>query len=354
MPVPVKNMLLEVDHIDIAYGATPVIKGVSFGLANGDIGCLLGPSGCGKTTLLRAIAGFERISKGKILIQHGVVSSGQLHLPAEKRRIGMVFQDFALFPHLSVADNIAFGIRKMKRKQRELRVDELLNLVGLGGYGGQYPHQLSGGQQQRVAIARAMAPRPNLLLMDEPFSSLDVELREQLVADIRKILKQEKITAILVTHDQFEAFTMADKIGVINQGRLEQWDTAYNLYHQPATRFVADFVGQGVMLAGTVLNPQQVETELGIIEGTVPDGWQKGCPVDVLVRPDDIVHDDQAERVAEVIDKRFRGADFLYTLRLNSGGRVMCLASSHHNHALGERIGIHHEVDHLVIFRRNP
>ena len=266
----------------------------------------------------------------------------------------MVFQDFALFPHLSVADNIAFGIRKMKRKQRELRVDELLNLVGLGGYGGQYPHQLSGGQQQRVAIARAMAPRPNLLLMDEPFSSLDVELREQLVADIRKILKQEKITAILVTHDQFEAFTMADKIGVINQGRLEQWDTAYNLYHQPATRFVADFVGQGVMLAGTVLNPQQVETELGIIEGTVPDGWQKGCPVDVLVRPDDIVHDDQAERVAEVIDKRFRGADFLYTLRLNSGGRVMCLASSHHNHALGERIGIHHEVDHLVIFRRNP
>lgn len=343
-------MLLDVNNINIAYGDTTIISDVSFSLSDGEIGCLLGPSGCGKTTLLRAIAGFEKVSKGKINIQHGVVSSSQLHVPPEKRRIGMVFQDFALFPHLNVADNVAFGITKMNKHARDKRVNELLQLVGLSDYSQQYPHQLSGGQQQRIAIARAMAPRPSLLLMDEPFSSLDVELREQLVPEIRGILKAEKITAILVTHDQFEAFAMADKIGVINQGKLEQLDTAYNLYHRPASRFVADFIGQGVMLHGTVLSDNQVETELGIIDGTVPQGCTKGCPVDVLVRPDDIVHDDDATVTAEVIDKRFRGADFLYTLRLSSGGQVLCLTPSHHDHHIGERIGIHHEIDHLVLF----
>ncbi|MDH5359923.1 MAG: ABC transporter ATP-binding protein [Gammaproteobacteria bacterium] len=345
-------MLLDVSNINIAYGETTIIHDVSFSLNDGEIGCLLGPSGCGKTTVLRAIAGFEKLNDGKISIQHGVVSSRQLHVPPEQRRIGMVFQDFALFPHLNVADNIAFGIIKMKKAARDKRVQELLQLVGLPGYGQQYPHQLSGGQQQRVAIARAMAPRPSLLLMDEPFSSLDVELREQLVPEIRDILRKEKITAILVTHDQFEAFSMADKIGVINQGRLEQLDSAYNLYHQPASRFVADFIGQGVMLKGTVLSDNQVETELGIIAGPVPTGCTKGCPVDLLVRPDDIVHDDDAEVTAEVIDKRFRGADFLYTLRLSSGGQVLCLTPSHHDHQIGERIGIHHEIDHLVVFPR--
>ncbi|MBD3670207.1 MAG: ABC transporter ATP-binding protein [Gammaproteobacteria bacterium] len=346
-------MLLKLDHIDIAYADVPVIRDVSLGLEDGDIGCLLGPSGCGKTTLLRAIAGFEKVKKGKIMIQHGVVSSPQLHVPPEKRRIGMVFQDFALFPHLNVADNISFGIRKMASRSRLNRVNELLRLVGLAGYGNQYPHQLSGGQQQRIAIARAMAPRPNLLLMDEPFSSLDVELREQLVAEIRSILKQEKITAILVTHDQYEAFTMADKIGVINGGQLEQWDTAYNLYHQPQSRFVADFIGQGVMMPGKVINSHQVDTELGVIDGKVPEGCEPGCPVDILVRPDDIVHDDHSKRVAEVVDKRFRGADFLYTLRLESGGVVLCLTPSHHDHAIGERIGIQHRIEHLVLFRRD-
>ena len=343
-------MLLDVSHINIAYGDTSIIHDVSFSLSDGEIGCLLGPSGCGKTTLLRAIAGFEKVSQGKICIQHGVVSTAQLHVPPEKRRIGMVFQDFALFPHLNVAENVAFGINKMPKKARDKRVDELLQLVGLSGYAGQYPHQLSGGQQQRIAIARAMAPRPSLLLMDEPFSSLDVELREQLVPEIRDIIKKEHITAILVTHDQFEAFAMADQIGVINQGKLEQLDSAYNLYHQPASRFVADFIGQGVMLNGKVLSNSEVETELGIIVGKTPDGCQAGCPVDVLVRPDDIVHDDDARVTAEVIDKRFRGADFLYTLRLNSGGQVLCLTPSHHDHQLGERIGIRHEIDHLVVF----
>ncbi|MDH5184685.1 MAG: ABC transporter ATP-binding protein [Gammaproteobacteria bacterium] len=347
-------MLLDVNNINIAYGDTTIISDVSFSLSDGEIGCLLGPSGCGKTTLLRAIAGFEKVCKGKINIQHGVVSSRQLHVPPEKRRIGMVFQDFALFPHLTVADNIAFGITKMKKHARDKRVNELLQLVGLPDYAQQYPHQLSGGQQQRIAIARAMAPRPSLLLMDEPFSSLDVELREQLVPEIRDILKKERITAILVTHDQFEAFAMADKIGVINKGKMEQLDTAYNLYHQPASRFVADFIGQGVMLSGTVLSEDKVETELGIITGQVPEGCAKGCPVDVLVRPDDIVHDDEAVVTAEVIDKRFRGADFLYTLRLSSGGQVLCLTPSHHDHYLGERIGIRHEIDHLVVFPQRP
>jgi iron(III) transport system ATP-binding protein len=345
-------MLLDVKDISIAYEQTTVVHDASFVLEYGDIGCLLGPSGCGKTTLLRAIAGFEKVSQGQIRLQHNLVSSTKLHVPPEQRRIGMVFQDFALFPHLNVADNVAFGIRKMPKAARDKRVEELLALVELPGYGEHYPHQLSGGQQQRVAIARAMAPRPALLLMDEPFSSLDVELRETLARDIRRILKKENITGLLVTHDQYEAFAMADKIGVINQGQVEQWDSPYNLYHQPQTRFVADFIGQGVLLPGNVIRDTKVETALGIIEGQVPEGCQTGCPVDILVRPDDIVYDPQGGIRATVCDKAFRGADFLYTLCLPNETRVLCLTPSHHDFAMDEEVTIRLDIDHLVVFRR--
>ena len=224
---------------------------------------------------------------------------------------------------------------------------ELAQLVGLSASLDKYPHEISGGQQQRVALARALAPRPELLLMDEPFSNLDVDLRERLSLEVRDIIKASGATAVLVTHDQQEAFAMADEIGVLHQGRLQQWDNPYNLYHRPANRFVADFVGQGVFLPAKALNGSQLQIELGVLQGD-SQGLQN---LEVLLRPDDVVHDDAAPTQAEVVHKAFRGAEILYTLRLASGQKVLALVPSHHNHALGEKIGIRLDVDHVVAFR---
>jgi iron(III) transport system ATP-binding protein len=339
--------LLEVENLAHAYGHQVVVRELSFSLPRGAIGCLLGPSGGGKTTVLRAIAGFEAPQQGTIRIGGRVVSDAAVMLPPEKRRIGMVFQDYALFPHLPVGANIAFGLHAAPRAERAARVRELAALVGLGPELDKYPHEISGGQQQRVALARALAPRPELLLLDEPFSNLDIELRERLSTEVRGIIKASGATAVLVTHDQQEAFAMADEIGILHEGRIQQWDSAYNLYHRPANRFVADFIGQGVFLPARVLNGSEIEIELGVLKGAAPNG---GAAVEVLLRPDDVVHDDAASAKAEVVHKAFRGAEILYTLRLASGRKVLALVPSHHNHALGERIGIRLDVDHVVAF----
>lgn len=343
---------LDVEELDVNYDDHRVLQQISFSLEPGEIGCMLGPSGCGKTTVLRAIAGFEPPVHGRILIDSVEVSSNLYCMPTEKRNVGMVFQDYALFPHLSVADNIRFGLRNWKPKQQQARVNELLAMIGMPAYGQAFPHQLSGGQQQRVALARAMAPQPGILLMDEPFSNMDVELREQLAREVRDILKQENITAILVTHDQYEAFAMADQICVINEGKIVQQDSGYNLYHQPANRFVADFIGQGVIIPAEVTGEFTVKTELGVISGDTPIDSEIGDTVDILIRPDDVVHDDDSEETAVVVEKAFRGADFLYFLRIDSGSEILCLAPSHHDHRINERIGIRLNVDHLVIFDR--
>jgi iron(III) transport system ATP-binding protein len=336
-------MLLEVEGLRHCYGNHEVVRGLAFSLTHGAIGCLLGPSGCGKTTVLRCIAGFEPVQEGVIRIAGRVVSTPGYTVAPEQRRVGMVFQDYALFPHLDVAGNIGFGLRG----ERDARVRELAALVGLSGELGKYPHEISGGQQQRVALARALAPRPELLLLDEPFSNLDVDLRERLSHELRDIIKVSGATAILVTHDQHEAFAMADEIGILHEGRIQQWDSAYNLYHRPANRFVADFVGQGVFLPAKARGSGQLEIELGLLQG---DGNGKEN-LEVLLRPDDVVHDDAAATQAEVVHKAFRGAEILYTLRLASGRKVLALVPSHHNHALGERIGIRLDVDHVVAFQ---
>ena len=341
--------LLHLDHISYSHGAHKVVDQLSFQLQAGEIGCLLGPSGCGKTTVLRCIAGFEHVAGGSIHLDDKLVGSSRFHLPAEKRQIGMVFQDYALFPHLTLADNIGFGLRKYSSSARSARVTELLRTVGLPGQERKYPHELSGGQQQRVALARALAPRPRLLLLDEPFSNLDVDLRERLALEVRDILRAEGTTAILVTHDQHEAFALADQIGVMHEGRIQQFDTPYNLYHRPANRFVADFVGQGVLLPGRVIDADRIEIELGTLRGgsSLAPG---NVSVNVLLRPDDVIHDDASTQQAEVVAKAFRGAEFLYTLRLPSGALLLSLVPSHHNHAVGERIGIRLDVDHVVVF----
>ena len=351
------SAMLELREIHKSYGDQRAVDGLSFSLERGSIACLLGPSGCGKTTVLRCIAGFERIEQGEILINSIAVSTSQLLLPPERRRIGMVFQEHALFPHLSVGANIAFGLHQSPQTEQRRRVAELADAVGLQGLERKYPHELSGGQQQRVALARALAPRPDLLLLDEPFSNLDTGLRERLSLEVRDILKTNGATAVLVTHDQQEAFAMADEIGVMREGRIAQWDSAYNLYHRPVNRFVADFVGQGVFLPARVLNSRQVEIELGILNGAIPHACREGCAVcglgcnvEVLLRPDDVIHDDTSAAQAEVVHKAFRGAEILYTLKLASGRKVLALVPSHHNHAIGERIGIRLDVDHVVAF----
>jgi iron(III) transport system ATP-binding protein len=354
---------LTVDAIRVGYlqgrQMHEIVHGLSFALARGEIGCLLGPSGCGKTTVLRAIAGFESLIQGSIALG-GRELSGAGHTAApETRQVGVVFQDYALFPHLSVWDNIAFGLRKLRMAERKARVDKLLSLVGLNSHARQFPHELSGGQQQRVALARALAPQPELLLLDEPFSNLDVDLRERLALEVRDILRELGTTAILVTHDQHEAFAIADRIGVMQNGRIVQWDSAYNLYHRPGNRFVADFIGQGVFTPGTIDLPNQlVKIELGSLPL-----WQgmdvcltdekSAAQVDVLLRADDVIHDDASPLQAEVMRKAFRGAEFLYTLKLPSGQQLLALVPSHHDHAIGEKIGIRLGADHVVTFPAN-
>jgi iron(III) transport system ATP-binding protein len=350
-------MLLEVLNLSHAYGEQTVVRGLSFALPRGAIGCLLGPSGCGKTTVLRCIAGFEAVQEGEIRLGGKVVSRPGQALPPEKRRVGMVFQDYALFPHLRIADNITFGLQGASASERTRRLGQLAELTGLSDVLRKYPHEISGGQQQRVALARALAPRPELLLLDEPFSNLDVELRERLSLEVRDIIGASGATAVLVTHDQHEAFAMADEVGVMSEGRVAQWGRPYDLYHRPASPFVADFVGEGVFVAGRVVASGEVEIELGRLrtDGLLACGagereCARGCQVSVLLRPDDVVHDEAAPAHAEVVAKAFRGAEFLYTLRLASGARVLSLVPSHHDHAVGESIGIRLDVDHVVAF----
>jgi iron(III) transport system ATP-binding protein len=351
---------LTVDAIRVGYlqgrHMHEIVHGLSFVLARGEIGCLLGPSGCGKTTVLRAIAGFESLIDGRIGLGGRDLSHVGHTAPPETRQVGVVFQDYALFPHLSVWENIGFGLRKLTIAERKARVDKLLSLVGLTSHARQYPHELSGGQQQRVALARALAPQPDLLLLDEPFSNLDVDLRERLALEVRDILRELGTTAVLVTHDQHEAFAIADRIGVMQNGAIVQWDSAYNLYHRPANRFVADFIGQGVFTPGTVDLPRQlVNIELGSLPlwqgvDSCATDEKNALDVDVLLRADDVIHDDASPLQAEVVRKAFRGAEFLYTLKLPSGQRLLALVPSHHDHEIGEKIGIRLGADHVVTF----
>jgi len=355
---------LRVDDLHVAFreGAREirVLDGLAFRLQPGEIGCLLGASGCGKTTALRTIAGFVRPDRGSVHIGSRCVASPRAWVEPEQRGVGVVFQDYALFPHLDVAANVAFGLRALPAAERGVRVAAMLELVGLPGIARRFPHELSGGQQQRVALARALAPSPAILLLDEPFSNLDPDLRERLALDLREILERHGTTALLVTHDQYEAFALADRVGVMDAGRIQQWDTPYRLYHQPATRQVADFVGLGAFLPGR-LEHRDGNTFVHLELGTLPihartDQAIAGASanlhgeVTVLLRPDDVVHDDASPMQAEVVRKAFRGAQFLYTLRLASGQTLLALVPSHHNHAVGERIGVRFDADHIVTF----
>jgi iron(III) transport system ATP-binding protein len=354
-------MFLQVDALSVVYSglAKPAVDAVSFALKAGEIGVLIGPSGCGKTTLLRAVAGLEAASGGTVQLAGEQVSRVGYSLPPEKRRIGMVFQDYALFPHMDIGRNVAFGIMHLPDAERRERVREVLALVGLESERRRMPHELSGGQQQRVALARALAPKPQLLLLDEPFSNLDVDLRERLAHEVRGILKAAGATALMVTHDQLEAFAVGDVIGVMHEGHIHQWADAYTLYHRPATRFVASFIGHGVFAKATVIEHEEggalrkcLYTPLGELCDIHPQElhrYETG-DIEVLLRADDVIHDDASDIQGKIIRKSFRGNEFLYTLELKTGEHVMTHVPSHHDHKLGEWIGIRAEVDHVVTF----
>ncbi len=342
---------LSIENLSAAYDhSSPVVSDVSFNLLEGELGCLLGPSGCGKTTILRAISGFQDIGSGQIKLAGQTLSTPKRITPPEQRNVGMVFQDHALFPHLNIGRNIAFGLHKLDKSKRESQVDKMLELVGMQAHRDAYPHEISGGQSQRVALARALAPEPSLLLMDEPFSNLDTALRESLGYEVRQLLKETGITAIMVTHDQYDAFALGDQIGVIADGELKQWGSSFDLYHTPKSRFVANFIGDGLFVKGHMLNETTVVTSFGEVRGEAANAGFVGQDIELLLRPDDVRYDPDGPIRGTVERKAFKGAQTLYTIRTDSGESLLSLVPSHDDHEIGDQIQVDIDADHLVCF----
>jgi len=330
--------LLRLRGASRAFGDVQAVEGVDLDVSRGRLLALLGPSGCGKTTLLRLIAGFERPDRGTVELDGKVVAGPGVWVPPETRRVGMVFQDYALFPHLSVAANIGFGLlRRPGRRRRDdrARVARVLELVDLTGLEARFPHQLSGGQQQRVALARALAPEPSVVLLDEPFSNLDAALRTQVRADVARILQDAGATAILVTHDQEEALAIADEVAVLRNGRIAQQAAPEVVYHAPADRSVAAFVGEAEFLPGTSRGVR-VDTELGDLALTAP---QRG-PVEVMVRPEDVLLQRDPTGAVLVVGREFYGHDQMLFLRLGSGRVVRARLGPVTDLAPGDRCSV--------------
>jgi iron(III) transport system ATP-binding protein len=329
-----------VEGVHKAYGSTPVLRGVSLDVEPGRMVALLGPSGCGKTTLLRIIAGLETADAGTVRVGERVLTGPGVHVPPEKRRIGMVFQDWALFPHLSVARNVAYGVPRADRAERDRRVATALEMVGLGGLGDRQPGTLSGGQQQRVALARAIAPEPQVLLLDEPFSNLDTALRVQVRAEVHHLLVELGITTLFVTHDQEEAFVLGDEVAVMCEGEIVQQAPPAELYRSPATRWVAGFVGEANLIPGRASG-----TSAQTAVGPVPLRSPVSGPVDVLIRPEELRVDPLpgdggpgARARVELIE--FYGHDTVYVLRLDGDLTVRCRQGSAPRFARGEEVSL--------------
>ena len=343
--------LVHLEHVTKRFGADrpPATDGLSFTVESGRILALLGPSGCGKTTTLRLIAGFETPDQGRIAIAGRTVADADrgIHVEPEARGVGVVFQDYALFPHLTIAQNVGFGLERTSRSERRARVAQVLDLVSLTDFAERYPHELSGGQQQRVAVARALAPAPTLILLDEPFSNLDADLRAQMRDEVEKILRATGTTAIFVTHDQEEAFTIADQVGVLDQGRLEQVGAPEVIYHNPATPFVAEFVGAADFLPGLV-SREGIVTEIGVFGNL--NGRARDSRVRVMIRPDDVTFVPDAAGEAVIVRRYFRGSENLYCLDLPSGHRVHSSQPSSAAFPNGLRVRPEAHVLHVVTF----
>jgi iron(III) transport system ATP-binding protein len=343
--------VLELSAVTRAYRPEqpPAVDAVSLTVARGEILALLGPSGSGKSTLLRLIAGFETPDAGSVAIDGRVVAGPGFAIPPERRGVGIVFQDYALFPHLTVEDNVAFGLHALPRGRRHERVASFLELVGLPALAHRYPHELSGGQQQLVALARALAPAPAVLLLDEPFSNLDADLRGQMREDVEKILRETETTVVFVTHGQDEAFGIADRVGVLLHGRLEQLDAPETIYHRPATPFVAEFVGAATFIAGEI-HGRHVVTDVGSFP--LDGAAAPGAHVDVMIRPDDVTFAPAADGEAVVVHRDFRGTETLYCVALPNGQRLYSSQPSWATAAVGDRVRLDIRLEHVVTFSR--
>jgi iron(III) transport system ATP-binding protein len=316
-----------------SFGATRAVRDVTLEIERGELMAVLGPSGCGKTTLLRLIAGFETPDAGSVTVGDEVVAGPGRLVPPEKRPVGMVFQDYALFPHLTVEANVAFGLSRRPREERETLTKRTLELVGLQHKAGSHPQELSGGERQRVALARALAPEPELVLLDEPFSSLDATLRAGLRREVELILREAEATALLVTHDQEEALSMADRLAVMREGGIVQVGAPEEVYGRPASRWAAQFVGEVNVLAG-VARGDGVETELGRFDLRAPATGT----VHVAVRPEQLELTAGHDGNAEVVAREFRGHDVLYRLRHEGGRTVLVQLPSLELHEVGARV----------------
>ena len=329
---------LVLDDVTKTYGAVVAARSLTLDVAPGELLTLIGPSGCGKSTTLRLIAGLERPDEGRISIAGEVAADRRTWQPPERRRVGLVFQDHALFPHLSVGDNVAFGLDRLSRAERKSRVGEVLDMVRLTALAGRYPHELSGGEQQRVALARALAPRPAVILLDEPFSSLDENLRAQVRADTVAVLRETGTTGIFVTHDQTEALAVGDRVIVMRDGRIEQADTPQAVFESPTTRFVASFMGEADFLPAHVRDAL-LTSEIGVVS-TVP-GWAHcDVDVDVVLRPHEVALAVDPAAVPEVVGVEYQGAFVLHTVRLGSGATLRSWQAHSVRHPVGTRVAV--------------
>ncbi|MDK9773012.1 ABC transporter ATP-binding protein [Vibrio sp. B181a] len=338
---------LSIKNLTCQYDDQTVLESLSLEVEQGQIVCLLGASGCGKTTLLKAIAGLLPLSSGQMSLNCLTIDDGENWLPPEQRNIGMIFQDYALFPHLTVAENIAFGLKNETTQQKLLKVEEMLGLVHLKGYGDRYPHQLSGGQQQRVAIARSLAYKPDLLLLDEPFSNIDTQVRHELIREIRKIFKEQGVTAIFVTHSREEAFAFADKMAVMNHGVIEQYGTASELYYQPSSKFVADFLGGGSYLAAKRISDIEFETHLGVVEANAQQEIQVDAECALLLRPQHVQIAADEESAVKVLEQHFMGDHCRYVIDVN-GDRLLATSTQALN--VGDSVTVKVETQGVLAF----
>ncbi|MGA9746282.1 MAG: ABC transporter ATP-binding protein [Nocardioides sp.] len=329
---------LRLDGVTKRYGAVVAARDLELEAAPGELVTLIGPSGCGKSTTLRLVAGLDRPDEGCIAIAGEVVAHARTWRPPERRRVGLVFQDHALFPHLDVARNVAFGIDRLSRDEQRRRVGEMLELVRLGHLAGRYPHELSGGEQQRVALARALAPRPAVVLLDEPFSSLDETLRAQVRAETVGALRETGTTAMLVTHDQTEALSTGDRVVVMHEGVIEQADTPQAVFESPATRFVASFMGDADFLPAHVRDAL-LTCEIGVVS-TVPGWGNVDVDVEVVLRPHEVALTPDDDAAAQVVAVDYQGAFVLHTVRLASGRTLRSWQSHAVRHAVGTRVAV--------------
>ncbi|QYJ78370.1 ABC transporter ATP-binding protein [Shewanella acanthi] len=343
---------LSIHQVHSDYQGQQVLQGLDLTIQPGEISALLGPSGCGKTTLLRAIAGLQAISQGEIHINGNVVSGAGQFVPSERRGIGMIFQDYALFPHLTVAENILFGVSKLTASQRQARLDEMLALVKLEGLAKRYPHELSGGQQQRVSIARALAYEPQLLLLDEPFSNIDAQVRHSMMAEIRSILKQRNVSAVFVTHSKDEAFVFADTLAILNQGVIVQYGRSEDLYAAPNSRYVADFLGSGNYLPAEVLDGHSVATPIGQLRSLTPLSQSNTFNGQVFLRPQQLAINVDESGVGTITERRFSGAFCHYWVKVEAASHAYYLEvrSQIMQFNVGQRVGLSTEPHTLVLF----